>query len=315
LTHAVAALLLSFAPQGPVAATRSAPEGRTGAAAVHPAASDAATIAPPGLRPLLAEAGPRRGGGEPLRARGLAPDVSPQTPLPFVLVVGASDAPRARHDAWLAALAAQGNAAFLLEVPAAFDAFRRASAVADALAQLRAIAAIEQHELHRVFDPRRGALVAEGDGAAAAVRAAAEDRMLAALLLLDPAAEGTALPWLRHISAPTALVASGAPHASTIQAWHLASRGEKVRRHRIEFAGDQALPRLGADGPAAEVAGLPTLERDVRQLIVDFVECALPPPAPAVPGLFAERARRGTIDRRVESTDDAASVPLARRAD
>jgi len=294
LTHAVAALLLSFLAPG---------DGPPGATAA------------PALRPLAIEAGPRRGGGQPLRAHGFAPAALAPAPRPCVVVVAASDAPPARQEAWLAALAQRGYPALALELPVELDAGHCADAVTDALRQLRAVAAFDESPSHREIDPRRLVLVAEGDRAAAAARAAADERDLDALLLLDPAAQGSALPWLHRIDAFTALVASGAPHAATVAAWHQASRGDLVRRCTVEFAGETALPRVVADDPAAAPAERPVLEREVRRLIVDFVECALPPPVPSGPRSFADRARRGAIDRRVHSTDDRARLALTPRAD
>jgi len=240
------------------------------------------------------------GGSRRLVARGMAPAAAH---APWVVVATASDAPAARADAWIEALARRGYAAIRLDRPAGEPWWRQAEAIEQLVALLRTEATTPDHPRYGRLDPRRVALLAEGDGAAAAARAAATIADLDGVLLLDPRDASAVLPWLGRIAAPVATIASGGAHEEQAQAWFRASRKGETARWFVAFAGGGALPT------AAETERR-VLERDVRELCVAFTESLLPLDGQR-PQNFGERARTGTIDRRVELLANGARVVLA----
>ncbi|MSP15195.1 MAG: hypothetical protein EXR73_01055 [Myxococcales bacterium] len=256
-------------------------------------------------RPILVEAAPLLGGDRPLKASGLAPA---KRCAPWVLIASASDAPPDRYRQWTEALAHCGFATLVVERQQDEAWWRYAKAIEDAATLLRAGAATPDHPLFEAIDPHRLLVLADGDGTTAAARAAATIVDLDGLLLLDPNDAGAALPWLARIEAPVATVASGFEREEHANTWFRAGRGGTSRRWLVQFQGEQGLPPdHGKERPR--------LEQEVRDVCVAFVECTLPTATATATSTrtltFAERAGRGTIDRTIKSTDDAARIALA----
>lgn len=240
------------------------------------------------------------GGSQRLVARGKAP-AAPHAP--WVVVATASDAPAERAEAWMEALSRRGYAALHLERPADEPWWRHAEAIEQLVALMRTETTTPDHVRYGRLDPRRVVLLAEGDGATAAARAAATIVDLDGVLLLDPRDASAVLPWLARIAAPVATVASGGAHEEQALAWFRASRKGDTARWFVQFAGEGALPtRAGSERRV--------LDRDVRELCVTFTECVLPHDGQR-PQNFGERARAGAIDRRVELLENGARVVLA----
>lgn len=308
LIQAVTALLLACGPSAPadepllVAAATDASAPSSGA----PKAG--ARIAAPladGCRPWRYEALPLLGGDRTARASGLLPRAGDAAPC-IVLAVDPLT-PRARLDRWCDTFAKGGYATLIVEREPDEAWWRYAEAIEQLVRLLQLDATTPGLGCHGEVDPVRLLLIADGGAAAPAVRAAAEIERLTGVLLIDPSGPATALPWLTKIDAPLAVVASGRPQAEEAQRWHAAARNGAATRWLVEFRNDHGLH--GADLPRQ-----PALERSVRELCATFVTSQLPLAAAPRAG-FAALARRGAVERTVESVHNGARLVLAGEVD
>ncbi len=128
-----------------------------------------------------------------------------------MLVAAASGEEPERLATWLAPLARSGYVALALERGKDEPADRYSDALLAALKQATAEASTAGRPLHGVLAPRAPLLVADGEAAAAAARAAARASELRGLALIDPPEPGAALSWLPAIQAPLVTIASGVP--------------------------------------------------------------------------------------------------------
>ncbi|MBL8840213.1 MAG: hypothetical protein JNL90_01655 [Planctomycetes bacterium] len=308
MIQAVTALLLACCPPAPADEPLLVAAAPDTSATAHGAPKAGARIAAPladGSRPWRYEARPLLGGDRTARASGLLPRDGSAVPL-VVLAVDPLT-PRARLDRWCDTLAKGGYATLMVEPEPDEAWWRYAEAIEQLVKLLRLDATTPGLGCHGEVDPVRLLLIAEGSAAAPAVRAAAELERLSGVLLVDPSGPPTALPWLSEIDAPLAVVASGRPQAEEAQRWHAAARNGAETRWLVEFRNDHGL--RGADLPRQ-----PALERSVRELCATFVTSQVPLALAPRAG-FAALARRGAVERTVETLHNGARLVLAGEVD
>ncbi len=244
---------------------------------------------------------PLFGGDRSLLATGMLPPHG--SPAPWVVIASDPNAPPARYERWIEALSSRGYGALLVERQSDEPWWRYAEATANLIRLLRIDATTPGHVAYGELDAPSVALLADGVGAAAAVRAVAEIDGIAGVLLLDPEGPTTALPWLSRVEAPIATVASGLAREASARSWHGAGCGSDDARWWVGIKSEVGIAR--ADGPPT-----PALERDVRELCTAFIESVLPRGSEPRRG-FTTTARSGAIDRTVECTATSARVVLS----
>jgi hypothetical protein len=263
------------------------------------------------------------GGTRPLLLRGMVP-AEPERSPPLVLIAASSTTPSRDYDRLLDALARHGCAAFVVE---RFDGptesgrgrepepwWRYADAIAHAAWQLRAEArshAVQSSSTRGELDADGTLLVAHGDGAAAAARAAAQTECVRGVALLDAEPAGPALAWIARSQAPLLVVASNDARADASREWFVAGGAPPSSRWLVEISGSAPLAPTAPASSADPIDDGSFLERDVDALIVHFADARLAPPDLARPST-AEFARHGFVDR-VVTTGDRALAPATPR--
>jgi len=267
--------------------------------------SSHAARGPHATRPLAYDEPALRGGTRRVVVRGALPDVEA---APWVLIASRAQAAAGRYEALAQHVASHGCAAFAAARAegAPEPWLRYADAVGAALWQLRAECGVPESPLHARIDPFRLVLIADGEGAAAAARVAAELPSLRGIVLIDPPVHGPALGWIAGVRAPLLAIATSEGRAERAAAWFNASGAEPGRRWLVEFEIDEAR----AAAPAAPDS---VLESDLRGLVTAFLDVQFNLGAGVAPP-FEELAQEGRIDRRVHGAAGALAAGRRERS-
>jgi hypothetical protein len=241
-----------------------------------------------------------RGGRRPVSLRGALPRAGRS---PWVVVAARPGAGEDAYDALCDHLASHGCAAFVVERGADESWWRYAEALSTAIWQARAESAAPRSRLHERLDVGRLLLVADGGGAPAAARAAADLPDLRGLVLIEPGASDGAIGWLGRARVPLLALSSGAPGGERAAAWFEAAGAEPGERWLVELETERPL------APSAADAGT-LLHGDVRALVAAYCEAQLRL-RDGEASSFDELARAGRIDRRIRG----GAPPAARRVD
>jgi hypothetical protein len=259
------------------------------------------------VRPVAYREPSLLGGERPVVLRGALPDAQS---APWAAIAVSPDAAPGAYDALARHLASHGCAALAVERVASEGApaetwWRYSEALGAAVFQVRAEADAPESEYHGRLDRARLLLVADGEGAWAAARVAAQLTNLRGVVLIDPPEPGPALPWLARLHAPLVVIASASSSAGCAEAWFNAAATDEGRRWLVEL-------RTSRPAGAAAAGSDGVLLRDLRALVTAFADAELNLSEGVAPD-FADAARRGTIDRRVRG--GSAALPIEPAAD
>ena len=231
------------------------------------------------------------GGMRPILLHGELPDGDA---LPWLLIATRSGKVPTDYDALVGQLASHGIAAIVVERLPDESWWQYADALASASLGLATEASTAHAPLFGRLERHRLGLLADGDGAAAAVRAAARIKDLAALMLLDPGETGPATAWLAEVPVPLLSVSSAEAPREPARAWFEAGARDGSARWLVQFEGENAFEPSAA--PTATIA------REVGTLVTTFAALQLSAVGDgAPPRSFRQLAKAGRIARHVES--------------